>query len=187
MNVSAHTTTHNNNSLIVILWGLIFAKCFTLEYFVQVYAVPINSALYIWTLTLSMAAVATFVFLRIKASKSGFQQSLQRNLLTWGTSAIAMLITIVVAFNAQAIDSYSIPSLLAFFLGASYLAQSRFNKTLSDILSGGAWLIGAGILFVQSAVESLILFAFLILALSVLPVVVQMIRPKQTRQQASCR
>jgi hypothetical protein len=39
---------------------------------------------------------------------------------------------------------------------------------------------------VQSSVESLILFALLILTLSVLPVVVQMIRPKQTRQQTSC-
>lgn len=178
MNVSEHTTTHSNNSLIVILWGLIFAKCFTLEYFVQIYAVPINSALYVWALTLTMAAVATFVFLRIKAQKGCFQQSLQRNLLTWGTSAIAMLIAIVVVYTSQSINPYSIPSLLAVFLGASYLVQSRLNGTLSDTLSGSGWLIGAVILFVQSAVESLILFAFLILALSVLPVVIKMIRPK---------
>ncbi len=185
MNVSRHTTTHNN-SLIVILWGLIFAKCFTLEYFVQVHAVPINSALYIWTLTLTMAAVATFVFLRIKAQGSRFQESLQRNLVIWGTSGIAMLIALVVVFTSQSINPYIIPSLLAVFLSASYLVQGRLNSNLSDTLSGSGWLIGAGILFVQSAVESLILFAFLILALSVLPVVVQMIRPKQTRQQAGC-
>ena len=185
MNVSRHTT-RPNNSLIVILWGLIFAKCFSLEYFVQVYAVPINSALYIWTLTLTMATVATFVFLRIKAKERSFQESLQRNLVIWGTSAIAMLIALVIAFTSQSINPYSIPSLLAVCLGASYLLQSRINSSLSDRLSGSGWLIGAGILFVQSAVESLILFAFLILTLSVFPVVVQMIRPKQTRQQASC-
>ena len=186
MNVSDHTTTHNNNSLIVILWGLIFAKCFALEYFVQVYAVPINSALYIWTLTLSMATIATFVFLRLKIQKASLQQSLQLNLLTWGISVIAMLISIVVVFTTQSSNPYSIPSLLAVFLGASYLVQSRLNRTLCDTLSGSGWLIGAGILFAQSAVESLMLFAFLILALSVLPVVIKMIRPKQTGQQASC-
>ena len=185
MTVSRHTTTPNN-SLIVILWGLIFAKCFTLEYFVQVYAVPINSALYIWTLTLTMATVATFVFLRIKAQEKSFQQSLQRNLVIWGTAAIAMLIALLVVYTSQSINPYSIPALLAVCLGASYLVQSRLNSTLSDTFSGSGWLIGAGILFVQSSVESLILFAFLILTLSVLPVVVQMIRPKQTRQQASC-
>jgi hypothetical protein len=183
MTVSRHTTTHNK-SLIIILWGLIFAKCFTLEYFVQVYAVPINSVLYVWTLTLSMAAVASFVFLRIKSQDSNFQKSLQRNLVIWGTSAIAMLIALVVVFTSQSINPYSIPSLLAAFLGASYLVQSLLNSSLSDTLSGSGWLIGAGILFVQGAVESLILFAFLILALSVLPVVVQMIRPMQPRQQA---
>lgn len=148
------------------------------------YAVPINSVLYVWTLTLTMAAVATFVFLRIKSQESSFQKSLQRNLVIWGTSAIAMLIALVVVFTSQSINPYSIPSLLAVFLGASYLVQSLLNSTLSDTLSGIGWLIGAGILFVQGAVESLILFAFLILALSVLPVVVQMIRPMQTRQQA---
>ncbi|HBR67039.1 MAG TPA: hypothetical protein DEA16_02620 [Opitutae bacterium] len=181
MNVSRQTTTHNN-SLIVILWGLIFAKCFTLEYLVKVYAVPINSALYIWTLTLTMATIATFVFLRIKAQESSFQKSLRRNLVIWGTSAIAMLIALLIAFISQSINPYSIPALLAAFLGASYFFQARINRSLSDTISGSGWLIGSGILFVQSAVESLILFAFLILALSVLPVVIQMIRLKQTRK-----
>jgi len=185
MIVPRRTTTHNN-SLIVILWGLIFAKCFTLEYFVQIYAVPINSALYIWTLTLSMAAIATFVFLRIKAQESSFQKSLRRNLVIWGTSAILMLLALVVAFTSQSINPYSIPALLAACLGASYLFQARINRNLSDTISGSGWLIGAGILLVQSAVESLILFAFLILALSILPVVVHIIRPKQTRKQVSC-
>ena len=184
MNLSRHTTTPNN-ALIVILWGLIFAKCFTLEYFVQVYEVPINSAVYVWTLTLSMAVVATFVFVRIKAQGNSFQASLQRNLAIWGTSAIAMLIASAVVFTSKNINPYSVPSILAAFLGLSYLIQGRLTSHLSDVLSGSGWLIGAGILFVQSTVESLILFAFLILALSVLPVVVQMIRAKQTSQRVS--
>ena len=182
---ASRSITHHN-SVIVILWGLIFAKCFTLEYFVQIYAVPINSALYIWSLTLTMATAATFVFVRLKAQKGSFQGNLQRDLVIWGTSGIAMLITLAVVFTSQSINPYIIPSLLAAWLGAGYVAQGRSDNKHTYTLSGIGWWIGAGFLFAQSSVKSLLLFAILILALSVCPVVVQMIRPKQTLQHVGC-
>ena len=176
----------NYNSLIVILWGLIFAKCFTLEYFVQIYDVPINSTLYIWSLSLSMATAATFVFLRLKAKKGSFQDSLPRNLAIWATSGIAMLVTLAVVFASGSLTPYILPSLFAVILGAGYVTHGRSAKNMIYTLSGISWWIGAGILFAQSAVESLLLFAFLILALSVCPIVVQMSRPKQALERAGC-
>lgn len=177
--------THHN-SLIVILWGLIFAKCFTLEYFVQVYVIPINSALYIWALTLSMATAATFVFVRLKTQEGSFQNTFRRNLVIWGSVSIAMLIVLAVVFTSQSINPYITPSLLAMPLGAGYITQGRSDSNLIYIFSGIGWWIGAGILCAQSAVQSLLLFACLILALSVCPIALQMIRSKQHPQPAGC-
>jgi hypothetical protein len=184
MNSLRHTIHYN--SLIVILWGLIFAKCFTLEYFVQIYAVPINSALYIWSLSLSMATVATFVFLRLKATESGFQGSAQRNLLIWGTSGIAMIVTLAAVFLSDSINAYLIPSFLAVILGAGYLTHGVLSKNPIYTFSGIGWWIGSAVLFSQGTVESLLCFAFLILALSVCTTVMQIRRSNQALKQASC-
>ena len=184
--MNASRLTQHYNSLIVILWGLIFAKCFTLEYFVQIYAVPINSALYIWSLTLTMAAAATFVFLRLKAKEGSFQNSLRRNLAIWITAGIAILIALAVVFASGSLNPYILPSLFAVILGAGYVTHGSSAKNLIYTLCGLGWWVGAGILFAQSAVESLLLFGFLILALSTCPVVVQLIRPKQALEHAGC-
>jgi hypothetical protein len=174
------------NSLIVILWGLIFAKCFTLEYFVQIYAVPINSALYVWSLSLSMASVATFVFLRLKATEGGFQNNLQRNLLIWTISGIAMVIVLAVAFLSPSINAYLIPSFLAVILGAAYVTHGVLGQNSIYIYSGIGWWVGCAFLFAQNTVESLLLFAFLILAISVSTKAMQIRRSNQALKQASC-
>ncbi len=174
------------NSLIVILWGLIFAKCFTLEYFVQIYAVPINSALYIWSLSLSMATAATFVFLRLKAKGGGFQCSLQRNLLIWATAGIAMIIILAVTFASNSINTYLIPSFFSMILGAGYMTHGVLGKNPIYTCSGIGWWVGSAFLFTQGTVESLLLFAFLILSLSVCTTVMQMRRSNQAFSEASC-
>ena len=58
---------------IFTLWGLLFTKCFMLEYLVRHYAAPINSLTYVWALSIIMAVVATAVYAN--------QQSEQRKAL----------------------------------------------------------------------------------------------------------
>ncbi len=45
------------------LWALILAKCFLAQWAIGRFAVPVNGLIYIWTLTLAMALVASAYYL----------------------------------------------------------------------------------------------------------------------------
>ncbi len=178
--------TIHRNSLLVILWGLIFTKCFTLEYFVHIYSVPINSALYVWSLSISMATAATFVFIRLKSQEEAFQTSLHRNLTIWGVCSIGILLVLSAGLILETIHPFSISAFLALLLGLGYCTHGLLGKNHIYTLSGIGWWIGAAILFPQSTVNSLLTFALLIIAFSVSPTLVQMIRRPQAIKQIMC-
>ena len=46
------------------LWSLIMAKCFLAQWAIYQFAIPVSGPLYIWTLTLTMAGVASFFYLQ---------------------------------------------------------------------------------------------------------------------------
>lgn len=165
-----------NNSIIAILWGLIFSKCFILEYLVQIYSVPINSTIYVWLLTLWMALIATFVFFRLNSVKADVAKVPLWMFVNWiGCGAIPLLV-IALAFNSTliTIDPYSAPALIAFFLGIGYLIHGITGNKSSYTLRGICWWAAAAILFIQNNVNSLLLFALSILLLSVFPVILEM-------------
>ncbi|TSA33173.1 MAG: hypothetical protein D4R66_04995 [Opitutales bacterium] len=45
------------------LWALILAKCFLAQWAIGRFAIPVNGLIYIWTLTLTMALLATAYYL----------------------------------------------------------------------------------------------------------------------------
>lgn len=172
--------TKYNNSIVVILWGLILSKCFVLEYLVQIYSVPINSTIYIWMLTLWMAFVATFAFFRLNSGRNNLAAIPLRIAVNWISCGIITLLILTVAFvsNLITLHSYSIPAILAFMLGFGYLIHGILSSKFTYILLGIAWWIGTFILFIQSNINNLLLFAFLIILLSVCPIILEM--KKQT-------
>ena len=169
-----------NNSIVIILWGLIFSKCFVLEYLVQIYSIPINSTVYIWSLTLWMAVVATFAFLRVNSGKNSTAMVPRRIIINWISCGIITLLILTGAFlsNSIMIDPYSIPALFSFMLGIGCLIHGFLSSSLLYILRGISWWAGTFILFNQSNINSLPLFAFLILLLIVFPVVLEMKKQK---------
>lgn len=179
--------TNHRNLLLVSLWGLIFAKCFILEYFVHIYSVPINSALYVWSLSISMAAAATFVFVRLKAQGRQYSTSLQRNLLIWGLCSLGMLATLAAGFGLNRIPHFAIPACLAVLIGFGYGAHGQMAKNPVYTVSAIGWWIGAAVLFAQNNVNNLLIFAVLIIAFSVAPTALQMYHPAQALKQAERR
>ena len=46
------------------LWSLILAKCFLAQWAIDKFVMPISGLRYIWSLTLTMAVIATVLYLR---------------------------------------------------------------------------------------------------------------------------
>ena len=171
-------TGHKTSYIVILLWSLIFAKCFTLEYLVQAYTVPINSALYVWCLTLLMATTATFVLLRIQASEDRIQNIRRHDLLIWSTCGTGIVLTFALMIQSQHISHYILPALFAAILGAAYISHGLLNNKRIHTLSGIGWSIGAGILFLfaHNSATSLLLFAALIIALTSIPTLFRILK-----------
>ena len=174
----------HRNLLLVTLWGLILTKCFTLEYFVHTYSVPINSALYVWALSISMAAAATFVFVRLQSQEEQNRPNLPRSLIVWCICSVGVLLVLAAGFWFNRIPPFTIPACIAVLIGFGYGTHGLMAKNQVYMVSGLGWWIGAAVLFAQSSVNNLLIFALLIIAFSVSPTVLQMFRQTQALKHA---
>ncbi|NBB78580.1 MAG: hypothetical protein GVY36_03940 [Verrucomicrobia bacterium] len=68
---------------IVLLWGVLFAKCFFVKRFVRMHDVRVISFLYVWALSIFMAPVATIAFLRVRATERTPFQVSKTVLMAW--------------------------------------------------------------------------------------------------------
>ena len=117
---SAHAS-NQRNLIILVLWGLVFAKCLILEYLVRVYSVPINSFVYVWVLTLSMASAATVVFFRTKVTKIGYPKEISIIYLIWLGCGTVGLLLVGILFLTIELNPYKVPTILSILLGIGYL------------------------------------------------------------------
>ena len=53
-----------NKRVLFIVWILVLSKCLILEYYIQDLAIPINSTFFIWSLSLGLTAIASYLFLK---------------------------------------------------------------------------------------------------------------------------
>ena len=174
--------THSN-SLFTILWGIIFAKCFTLEYLVQIYAVPINSAIYIWTLSLSMATAATFVFAKLSIEEDTNALRISKHRLIQYVCAVGILLTTVAGFVFEFIPRFHILAYFALIMGLGYCGHCILVRSPFHALSGFGWCLGAGPLFLLRSNNNLLIFALLIICFSVLPTFIRMSRQHRDLKQ----
>lgn len=164
--------------MIVILWGLIFSKCLTLEYLIQVYSVPINSFFYIWLLTLCMGSVATIVFLRTKLSNSCRPEKISIIPVIWiGCGAISLLLIGFLVLLTP-LSPYACLTVLSITLGIGYIANGIIEEKHILTFSGIGWWIGAAILATRNNVDSLPVFAVLIILLIIMPLIFELRRQK---------
>lgn len=164
---------------IVVLWALILAKCFTLEYFVRRHGVPVNSAVYVWSLSLVMAAAASFVFLRI-------DDTARRNLLQVRASAAAWMVTIVGSVGLAAASAggwllapATLPAALATLVGFGFTAHGLADHRPLLCGLGIGWWLGASVLFRTGLPEAFLVFGFLLIALVALPITLAAIRARR--------
>ena len=186
MNTEADHRKLRDRNLLILLWGIILAKCFAVEYLVEVYAVPINSVLYIWSLTLLLAVVATVVYLTLMREESLWQKPPAAQIALGSATAITTLLIIVCGLTLESFNGYLIPPLLSVTLGLSYFIFSinTGHRPLFMVAAFG-WWISAALQFLNADVGTLLLFSASLMLFTVLPVALLMFRnrarPGQTR------
>jgi len=163
--------------LIFTLWGLLFIKCFTLEYLVRHYAAPINSVTYVWALSIIMAVVATAVYAN--------QQSEQRKALlrSDGFSLSVIVGIVVILLVAPSIwlsqpqgdwggwgnwSGWALP-LAAGTLGGGHLYYLIKHPHAAHRWIASGWLVAAGVIAVSTSPLNFLVFAISILVLAVIP------------------
>jgi hypothetical protein len=159
-------------------------KCFILEYLVLDYALPINSMLYIWSLSIFMATVATVIYLRLQVDESTTGHPFPPSAAIWCVCLIGILLVIVAGFSLERLDLLQIPALLSILLGFAYCAQGLLEKKIRHIFSAFGWWLGAAILFRQDSINGLLYFALFILLFTVVPTFSSMIKRRRELNRA---
>lgn len=163
------TYTPQRERFIALLWGLLFAKCFIVEHYVQAYAVPVNSWLYVWALSISMATVATVVFWRLRTTER-LPPRLPRALLMGWVFCLAIVgLLLMSAWIIPALQLASITVACAVVLGCGYAWQGLHSKAFLDWFPAGGWWLMAALLPFLSSEQALLAFGFGLLGLVVVP------------------
>jgi len=160
--------------MVILLWGVIISKCLTLEYLIQVYSIPVNSFFYIWSLTLGMAVVATIAFLRTKNVQIRNPARVSVVHVSWFGCFAASLLAIGCCVLLDELRMNHFMALLAIILGIGYLVHGITLKESDCMLNGIGWWIGAAVLVTRDEPDSLSTLAFLVILLTVLPIIIRM-------------
>ena len=169
----------HDNPVIFILWGLVLAKCLTLEYLIQVYSAPINSLFYIWALSLLMATAATLTFFRTSFDITGFRKTAPLLwIIVFSCAVVGFVMSLGIVFFTE-LNPYKIPAILSFLSGVAYLSRGILTGKHIYSLSGIGWWVGTATLATRNGPENLPIFAFLIILWGVAPSIIDLRRQQR--------
>lgn len=155
-------------NLIVTLWGLLFTKCFILEYLVRHYGVPVDSRLYVWALSIVMATVATAVYAEL-------HKNARAQLLNKAGFAIACLLGLIAGLfvlaglTAPDGQAGAALALAAFALAVKHAWLSRPGTGAGIPWKALGWLAAAIASAYLGAPSGFLVFALAIVGLTVVP------------------
>jgi len=157
--------------VILMLWGALFAKCFALEYLVQRYGAPVNTAIYVWTLSILFAGAGTAAYLRSVFRDPVFFPLATKALSALWTACLAAVLTFgVFAFTYRALDPYLLPALFAVVLAVGFTAHATLTRSKPLFAAALGWWATALALPLVEGPASLGAFAVAILLFEVAPI-----------------
>lgn len=170
--------------ILLLFWGAIMTKCFAAEWAVQTYVMPFNS-LNIWLPTLAFGAVCTLVYGYAQLGALSFKPMSGSYLsAVWFACGVAALLFSLAGLHLHVFDSRLIPGLLAVLMGlGSYVSSTVEGALLNRIVAAG-WWSGSLVLLSIDGVDSLLVFAGLIVVLHMLPTAGLMYRSNVKERQA---
>jgi hypothetical protein len=132
------------------LWAVILSKCLLAQWAINEFSIPVSGLRYIWLLTLTMAIVATGLYLRAHRSQINFLP----NQLRVGTAIfVGVLISIGFILYAHfALKLFSLitaSALICTLLGSWSLARSALRNAYPLLIGALIWWVVAGYAFLS--------------------------------------
>lgn len=161
------------NGILVLFWGLIFTKLFLLEYGVQVYDVPINSTIYVWSLTLIMGLLCSVVYVGLVLKKRSSKPLTNRVIGSlWLATLAGVGILALSSIVLERFDPFAMPVVCATALGGGYFVHGALIRFPPFQRLGVAWWVAALVLAALAGPLSMIGFAVALVFLQVIPTAV---------------
>ena len=157
----------SRSNFILALWSLLFTKCFTLEYLVRHYEVPINSISYVWILSITMAGVATLVYANTQTEE---RTKLLKHPNFLVILALALLVVILVVKSLLSVGEVSHGLALA-ATGLSIIQLLVHGKDLKPRAIGVSicWFVAALAILNTTQSQAFLFFAMSVCIISFLP------------------
>ncbi len=178
---AAHDKALRDRNILILLWSLILAKCFAVEYFAQVYAVPVNTVLYVWTPTLIFALVASVVYLTLIQEESTWWPHGKFEFGFYSGTFLATVCTVGLWLFGS-LNGFLVPAILSAIIGLGYFILPVVSSRRAFLrLAGTGWWTVTAILFLFRDVRNLLLFSLSLVALTVIPIATVMLIRRQKR------
>ena len=155
------TSPHLDHShyLVTALWALIFAKCFFFEYLIRNYAVPVNSALFIWSLSILMSTVATIVYFSVQNGGKTLHSIYHSLGKTWSVCGLIIGVVLSSAYFITSIPTSILPACIAIILSLGNLIHSIQTRIIRFIFSTLGWALCATLALLTPPPLHLLIFA----------------------------
>jgi hypothetical protein len=127
-----------------------------------------------------MASAATIAFFRNQTTGINQQKSVSATSLIWCGCGTAGILLVGILYLLTNLNPYAIPAIVSGVLGIGYIIHGILIKKNWYILNGIGWWIGAAALAARNNLESLSLFAFLVILLFVLPLIIEIRHQKKS-------
>lgn len=122
------------------IWSLILAKCFLAQWAIDRFSIPIGSIVYIWSLTLTMGAVASLFYLHAHRVKLHLLPThLRVNAAILGGLLVALGFVAYAHLALAALAAPVAAALAAVLLGSWSLARAALRRAWPPLIGAFLW------------------------------------------------
>lgn len=122
------------------LWAFLAAKCYLLEYWVDIYNIPVETRLYVWSLSLIMGGFTTISFILKNHPSCLYSFINEHSTKIWMTISTLSVATLILKVSGLAVESLPIEGGLAALFTFGYFSHGIASPSLEKIIRALAWI-----------------------------------------------
>jgi len=127
------------------IWALTLAKCFSAQWAINYYLIPVNGLVYIWTLTLAMLSAASLYYLhahQVRLKVFSTHLRLHAAMILGGVVALGFIV--YARFALGALSNATAAGLMSALMGTWSLARATLRRAWELFLGALLWWGVAG-------------------------------------------
>ena len=169
-----------NKRVLFIVWMLVLSKCLILEYYIQYLAIPLNSTFFIWSLSLGLSSLASYLFLK----RSHSLQILENDKLRVRVILNLSIFIVLAALNSTnlILDYFDWAYLMATnfaLLGIHFIAYGLLKSDKWKFIAG-SYLVIASAFISQCEFLNVYLYSSFLLIILAIQLIIDLIIYRKT-------